>query len=374
MQGLPAGGAMLALSASEAELVPLLEQYTDRIDVAAVNGPQAVVVSGDEDAVLAVGRHFEAQGRRVSRLRVSHAFHSRRMDEMLEPFGRDVRDLQLRSPTVPIISNVTGKLATADELRQPSTGFCTRAGRCGFMKRFSLDRTGTEKFLELGPQAVLSALVQEGLSEGAQGRARLWAHCARNRTNLDPDGTWRLVHAWTAGGVERILLRPLAARYRCRPMRSSQSAIGWRADPEFGGEMAPRHRTRRKHVQIGCSGNPIHVGVAVTSSRRRFIRSPLAWSFLANRFSRLRLCQNFSRRRRRLAERLSSIPDCTSVFSSRVCRTSFNIVSPAKEGRRAVRIVSRRWRDPRRPGRFTLLRPSSNCACRLGTAWIEPSV
>ena len=97
MQGLPAGGAMLAVAASEAELVPLLEPYAGRIDVAAVNGPQSVVVSGDEDAVLAVGRHFEAQGRRVSRLRVSHAFHSRRMEEMLEPFGRVVRGLRLRA-------------------------------------------------------------------------------------------------------------------------------------------------------------------------------------------------------------------------------------------------------------------------------------
>jgi acyl transferase domain-containing protein len=53
--------------------------------------------------VLAVGRHFEAEGRTVSRLRVSHAFHSRRMEEMLEPFGRVVRGLRLRPPTVPII-------------------------------------------------------------------------------------------------------------------------------------------------------------------------------------------------------------------------------------------------------------------------------
>src|SRR6202044_2422153 len=176
MQGLPAGGAMLALSASEAELVPLLEQYTDRIDVAAVNGPQAVVVSGDEDAVLAVGGHFEAQGRRVSRLRVSHAFHSRRMEEMLEPFGRVVRDLQLRSPTVPIISNVTGKLATADELTTAEYWVLHARRTVRFYEAVqTLERTGTEIFLELGPQAVLSALGQEGLSEGAQGRARLWA-------------------------------------------------------------------------------------------------------------------------------------------------------------------------------------------------------
>jgi acyl transferase domain-containing protein len=185
MQGLPAGGAMLALSASEAELLPLLEQYAGCIDMAAVNGPQAVVVSGEEDAVLAVGRHFEAQGRRVSRLRVSHAFHSRRMEEMLEPFGRVVRDLQLRPPTVPIISNVTGVLATADELTTAEYWVLHARRTVRFYQAVqTLERAGIERFLELGPQGVLSALVQESLSEGAQGRARLWAALRKERDEV----------------------------------------------------------------------------------------------------------------------------------------------------------------------------------------------
>ena len=182
MQGLPAGGAMLALSASEAELVPLLEQYADCIDVAAINGPQAVVVSGEEDAVLAVGRHFEAQGRRVSRLRVSHAFHSRRMDEMLEPFGRVVRDLQLRPPTVPIISNVTGVLAKADELTTPSTGCCTRAGRSvlssGSNAGASRDRDGFWSLVRKGCSRRWYRRACRKERKGMRGRG---LRCARSR-------------------------------------------------------------------------------------------------------------------------------------------------------------------------------------------------
>ena len=176
MQALPEGGAMLALAAGEAELVPLLEQYAGRIEVAAVNGPQSVVVSGDEDAVLTVGRHFEAKGRPVWRLRVSHAFHSRRMEEMLEPFGQVVGGLRLRPPTVPIISNVTGALAAADELT--TAEYWVRQARRPvrfYQAVCTLEQTGIDRFLELGPQGVLSALVQEGLSEAAQGRARLWS-------------------------------------------------------------------------------------------------------------------------------------------------------------------------------------------------------
>ena len=176
MQALPEWGSDAgALQPSEAELTPLLEQYAGRIDVAAVNGPQSVVVSGDENAVLAVGRHFEAQGRRVSRLRVSHAFHSRRMEEMLEPFGRVVRDLQLRPPTLPIISNVSGTLASADELTTAEYWVLHVRRTVRFYQAVqTLERADIDTFFELGPQSVLSALVQEGLSQGAQGGARLW--------------------------------------------------------------------------------------------------------------------------------------------------------------------------------------------------------
>ncbi|KIF02052.1 hypothetical protein PL81_32150, partial [Streptomyces sp. RSD-27] len=81
MQALPAGGAMIAVQASEDEVLPLL---TDRIGIAAVNGPHAVVVAGDEDAATALAGRFEAQGRKTKRLAVSHAFHSPHMDGMLD--------------------------------------------------------------------------------------------------------------------------------------------------------------------------------------------------------------------------------------------------------------------------------------------------
>ncbi|WP_037783129.1 acyltransferase domain-containing protein, partial [Kitasatospora purpeofusca] len=81
MQALPGGGAMVALEATEEEVRAVL---VDGVDVAAVNGPRSVVVSGGEAAVESVREHFA--DRRTRRLRVSHAFHSAHMDGMLDEF------------------------------------------------------------------------------------------------------------------------------------------------------------------------------------------------------------------------------------------------------------------------------------------------
>ena len=79
MQDLPAGGAMAAINASEAQVCQSLRELpgvAGRVDIAAVNGPAAVVVSGDADAVEVVGAFWREQDRRVRMLHVSHAFHS----------------------------------------------------------------------------------------------------------------------------------------------------------------------------------------------------------------------------------------------------------------------------------------------------------
>ncbi|OSC69150.1 hypothetical protein B5181_13790, partial [Streptomyces sp. 4F] len=92
MQALPAGGSMVAVEATEAEVLEHLEALAG-VSVAAVNGPSSVVISGAEEAVGAVAEVFREQGRRVSRLRVSHAFHSPLMEPMLDEFREVVAGL-----------------------------------------------------------------------------------------------------------------------------------------------------------------------------------------------------------------------------------------------------------------------------------------
>ncbi|MFF3248808.1 type I polyketide synthase [Streptomyces sp. NPDC002870] len=167
MQALPPGGAMVSLQAAEAEVVPLLAGLGDRVSIAAVNGPQATVIAGDEDSVLTIADHFRDQGRKISCLRVSHAFHSPRMDPMLDDLRATARELTYRQPTVPIVSNVTGRLATADELCSPD--YWVRHARQAV--RFadgvrSLAERNVTRLLEIGPDGTLTAMAAACLPDG----------------------------------------------------------------------------------------------------------------------------------------------------------------------------------------------------------------
>ncbi|MEU1488018.1 type I polyketide synthase, partial [Streptomyces sp. NPDC005752] len=163
MQDLPAGGAMVSLQASEDEVLPLL---TDGVDIAALNGPSSTVISGDEDAVLAISAHFEARGRKAKRLRVSHAFHSPRMDAMLDEFRTVAEGLTFHAPGIAIVSNVSGLVVSGDEMC--SADYWVRHVREAV--RFvdgmrALQDQGVTTFLELGPVGVLSAVGQDCVEE-----------------------------------------------------------------------------------------------------------------------------------------------------------------------------------------------------------------
>jgi pimaricinolide synthase PimS2 len=115
MQALPAGGAMTAIAATEAEVAAVLAGTGGRVSVAAVNGPASVVVSGDADAVGEVAAGFAARGVRVRALRVSHAFHSHRMDSVLGELGQVAAGLEYRAPVVPWACGVSGELLASCE-------------------------------------------------------------------------------------------------------------------------------------------------------------------------------------------------------------------------------------------------------------------
>ncbi|MGW2578799.1 SDR family NAD(P)-dependent oxidoreductase, partial [Streptomyces nondiastaticus] len=160
MQALPDGGAMVAVQATEDEVLPHL---TEQVGIAAINGPQSVVVSGAEDAVIAIAEAFTQQGRKTSRLKVSHAFHSPLMDPMLEEFAQVIRGLTFSEPRIPVVSTLTGRLA------EPYTPeywvqHVREAVRFADGIR-TLHDLGVTTFVEIGPGGVLSALTQGCLDD-----------------------------------------------------------------------------------------------------------------------------------------------------------------------------------------------------------------
>ncbi|MET8572530.1 type I polyketide synthase [Streptomyces sp. NPDC004783] len=159
MQALPDGGAMLAVAAAPDDLAPLLDGHRHRIDIAAVNGPAATVLSGDEEAVRNVAERCAERGIKNRRLNVSHAFHSSRMDGMLAPFGDLVSELDLAPARIPVVSNVTGTALTADEATAPEYWVRHVRETVRFHDGIRwLHSRGVTVFVELGPDGVLSAM------------------------------------------------------------------------------------------------------------------------------------------------------------------------------------------------------------------------
>ncbi|WP_435792506.1 type I polyketide synthase [Amycolatopsis tolypomycina] len=152
MEALPEGGAMAAIEASEAEITPDL----DGVAPAAVNGPSSVVVSGPAEAVDGVVARWRERGRRVRRLRVSHAFHSPLVEPALADLADVAAGLTFAAPRLLWAGALTGDL-----VETPDAGYWPAQARQAV--RFAdavetLTAHGVSVVLELGPDGTLSAM------------------------------------------------------------------------------------------------------------------------------------------------------------------------------------------------------------------------
>nr|BCB14678.1 type I polyketide synthase [Streptomyces spiroverticillatus] len=163
MQALPEDGIMIAVQAAEEEALPLL---TDGASIAAVNGPRAIVLSGAEAPVQAAAGLLRDRGRKTTRLKVSHAFHSSLMDPMLADFRAVLDGLTFEPPRLSIVSTVTGLPAAARDLASAEywVRHARQTVRFADAVRTATDR-GVTRFVEIGPDAVLTGLAQECLAE-----------------------------------------------------------------------------------------------------------------------------------------------------------------------------------------------------------------
>jgi acyl transferase domain-containing protein len=164
MQSLPAG-AMLAVT-MDAEMT---RRYLgDAVWLAAHNAREQVVFAGTPEAIAALQATLAAEGIEVRPLRTSHAFHSGLVEPALAAFEAEVRKVRLQAPTIPWISNITGRAIEASEATDPR--YWVRHMRepvrfCAGLDALAAD--GDDLWLEVGPGQTLSALAKRHLPERA---------------------------------------------------------------------------------------------------------------------------------------------------------------------------------------------------------------
>jgi myxalamid-type polyketide synthase MxaB len=166
MQALPPSGAMLAVRAAEERVAPLLMPFRAAVSIAAVNGPDDVVISGEIRALESIAVDLKEQGVPVQRLNVSHAFHSPLTEPMLEEFAAIARQIRLQKPRLTLISNATGR-EIGQEIAQ--SNYWVRHVRQTVRFADSIRTaaaSGCGIFLEAGPQPVLCGMGRLCLPSG----------------------------------------------------------------------------------------------------------------------------------------------------------------------------------------------------------------
>ena len=165
MQTLCDKGDMLVLSVDETRATEIIQPYAQDVSIAAINSPENVVISGKHEAIESISTACD-KNIKITRLPVSHAFHSPMMEPMLAEFERVAAEVNYATPQIPLCSNVTGQLAT-DEIATPA--YWTRHVRQPVRFAASLEtlyQQGYEIFLEIGPKPSLLSMARQCLPEG----------------------------------------------------------------------------------------------------------------------------------------------------------------------------------------------------------------
>jgi acyl transferase domain-containing protein/acyl-CoA synthetase (AMP-forming)/AMP-acid ligase II/acyl carrier protein len=174
MQHLPSGGAMVAVSAAESDVMTVIAEHAGAVSLAAVNAPSQCVISGDSAQVSAAAESLQARGFACVSLNVSHAFHSSLMQPAMDEIDRALARVSIRAPQIPIIANLYGREAAPGEMESPAYWRAQVLGTIRFSDCVIAARErGATVFLELGPQPTLTAFARQIL-DTSRGT---WAAC-----------------------------------------------------------------------------------------------------------------------------------------------------------------------------------------------------
>lgn len=163
MQALPQTGAMAVIFADEETVASQIAPYRNAVAIAAINGPENTVISGERAAVTAVLARAAAAGSKTRPLSVSHAFHSPLVVPMCAPFRDIVASISLTQPQLKLVSNVTGDLATESITDPAYWEEHTRAPVRFAQGIATLYKAGYRHFVEIGPRTTLLGMARRCL-------------------------------------------------------------------------------------------------------------------------------------------------------------------------------------------------------------------
>lgn len=197
LQALPKLGGMQAIFATESEIQPLLKPLTNKVAIAAINGPRHLVVSGDSQTLAELTAKLANQGIQCRNLSVSHAFHSPLVEPAMKTFAKCLEGVSLSKPVIPMLANLHGDFAGEEitnkdywiqHLRQPVQ----------FAKSMrNLQQKGFRLFVELGPKPILRPMAQRVLA----GEDLVWLDTCRQKGHTWPNLLQTMAHLYCLGVV-----------------------------------------------------------------------------------------------------------------------------------------------------------------------------
>jgi acyl transferase domain-containing protein len=167
---------MVSVMASESQVTEAIKEYTSQVTIAAVNGPESIVISGESGAIVTICDMLKNMGIKTKKLQVSHAFHSPLMEPMLTEFEAEAKQVTYNEPKIPLISNITGTEVGAEITMAEYWVAHVRQPVRFAQSMETLHKQGAEIFLEIGPKPVLLGMGRECL----MGEKKLWLPSLRS--------------------------------------------------------------------------------------------------------------------------------------------------------------------------------------------------
>ncbi|OKH14216.1 short-chain dehydrogenase, partial [Nostoc calcicola FACHB-389] len=182
MQALPQGGGMAAVFATLEQVIPLITDHPQQLSIAAINGEQSIVLSGELQVLNVVVQKLESQGIETRRLQVSHAFHSPLMQPMLAKFEQVAATVKYQQPQLDIVSNVTGKIVRHEEMSNAAYWVEHIRASVQFAASMqALYQAGYEVFVEVGSHPTLLGMARRECPEVLDEQGLWLASLRRNK-------------------------------------------------------------------------------------------------------------------------------------------------------------------------------------------------